>query len=60
MILVGSRVRGRGFGCSATGSKFTVHDMEKISTVMVYKDYIGNTSAGYMIMFRSDQFHVMI
>ena len=50
MILVGSRVRGRGFYCSATGSKFTVHDTVKFGTVMFYKDYIGNASAGYVIM----------
>ena len=49
MILVGSRVRGRGFYCSATGSKFTVHDTVKFGTVMFYKDYIGNASAGYVI-----------
>ena len=43
------RVRGRGFDCSATGSKFTVHDTVKFGTVMFYKDYIGNASAGYVI-----------
>ena len=50
MILVGSRVRGRGFYCSATSSKFTVHDTVKFGTVMFYKDYIGNASAGYVII----------
>ena len=54
MILVGSRVRGRGFYCSATSSKFTVHDTVKFGTVMFYKDYIGNASAGYVITILKD------